>query len=233
MAMETIKLGGFVDEEVAKINANFAAVPTKTSELTNDSGFVTNTAIPSVPTKTSDLTNDSGFITSAAIPTNVSALNNDAGYITSAAIPSVPTKTSDLTNDSGFVTSAAIPTVPTNVSAFNNDANYVKTTDTAFTNKVDKEAGKGLLENNYTTAEKNKLAGLSAPAQVSFTAADFGNADANGYVSATKAITSGTPIAVFRANGANYERVLAGLDIAGGNVVITASEAFAGYVLCI
>ena len=208
MAMETIKLGGFVDEEVAKINANFAAVPTKTSELTNDSGFVTSAA---VPTKTSELTNDSGFVTSAAIPTNVSALNNDAGY----------------------VTSAAIPTVPTNVSAFANDANYVKTTDTAFTNKVDKEVGKGLSENNYTTAEKNKLAGLSATAQVSFTAADFGNADANGYVSATKAITSGTPIAVFRSNGANYERVLAGLDIAGGNVVITASEAFAGYVLCI
>ena len=211
MAMETIKLGGFVDEEVAKINANFAAVPTKTSDITNDSGFITSAAIPSVPTKTSELTNDSGFITTAAVPTKTSELTNDSGFITSAAIPSVPTKTSELTNDAGFV----------------------KATDTALTNKVDKEAGKGLSENNYTTAEKNKLAGLTAPNQLTFAAADFGAADANGYVSATKAITSGTPVAVFRANGSNYERVLAGLEVQGGNAVITASEAFAGYVLCI
>ena len=35
-------------------------IPTKTSELSNDSGFITSA---SLPTKTSDLTNDSGFIT--------------------------------------------------------------------------------------------------------------------------------------------------------------------------
>lgn len=37
-------------------------VPTKVSDLTNDSGFITSS---SVPTKTSDITNDSGFITTA------------------------------------------------------------------------------------------------------------------------------------------------------------------------
>ena len=37
------------------------AVPTKTSELTNDSGFITASDIPTIPTKTSQLTNDSGF----------------------------------------------------------------------------------------------------------------------------------------------------------------------------
>ena len=78
-------------------------VPTKTSDLTNDSGFITNA---DVPTKTSDLTNDSGFITSADVPTNTSDLTNDSGFIT---IASVPTKTSDLTNDSGFITSANVP----------------------------------------------------------------------------------------------------------------------------
>lgn len=35
-----------------------------------------------LPTKTSDLTNDSGFITSSSLPTKVSDLTNDAGYIT-------------------------------------------------------------------------------------------------------------------------------------------------------
>lgn len=40
------------------------------------------TANITVPTKTSDITNDSGFITSSALPTKVSDLTNDAGYIT-------------------------------------------------------------------------------------------------------------------------------------------------------
>lgn len=35
-----------------------------------------------IPTKTSDLTNDSGFITSADVPTKVSDLTNDSGFIT-------------------------------------------------------------------------------------------------------------------------------------------------------
>lgn len=77
-----------------------ATVPTKTSDLTNDSGFIT---ISSVPTKTSDLTNDSGFITN-----QVSDLANyyDQTTINNMfnALPAVPTKTSDLTNDSGFIT---------------------------------------------------------------------------------------------------------------------------------
>lgn len=72
-----------------------------------------------IPTNTSDLNNDSGFITSAALPTKVSDLTNDAGYITSAAIP---TDVSDFTNDAGYITSADIPT---NVSAFVNDAGYL------------------------------------------------------------------------------------------------------------
>ena len=40
----------------------------------------------SVPTKTSDLTNDSGFITSASLPTNVSDLTNDSGFQTSGEV---------------------------------------------------------------------------------------------------------------------------------------------------
>ena len=59
-------------------------VPTKTSELENDSGFITSSDIPTIPTKTSELENDSGFITASDIPT-------------------IPTKTSQLENDSGFI----------------------------------------------------------------------------------------------------------------------------------
>ena len=80
------------------------AVPTKTSQLENDSGFITASDIPTIPTATSQLTNDSGFITSSdipTIPTKTSELTNDSGFITQAAIP---TKVSQLANDRGFTT---------------------------------------------------------------------------------------------------------------------------------
>ena len=51
------------------------------------------------PTKTSQLTNDSGFTTVADLPTKTSQLTNDSGF---AAVADLPTKTSQLTNDSGF-----------------------------------------------------------------------------------------------------------------------------------
>lgn len=65
------------------------AIPTKTSELDNDSGFIDSSALDGyakttdIPTKTSQLTNNSGFITNADVPTKVSQLDNDTGFITS------------------------------------------------------------------------------------------------------------------------------------------------------
>lgn len=57
--------------------ADTSDIPTKVSDLTNDSGFITEADIP---TKTSDLTNDSGFITSASVDsltdTNISSPSN-------------------------------------------------------------------------------------------------------------------------------------------------------------
>ena len=87
--------------------ADKSDIPTKTSELENDSDFITSKDIPTVPTKTSQLTNDSGFITSRdipTIPTKTSQLENDSEFVTKNEIPAVPTKTSQLENDSGFVT---------------------------------------------------------------------------------------------------------------------------------
>ena len=87
---------------------NKPSIPAKTSDLTNDSGYITSAALP---TKTSDLTNDSGFITK-----NVSDLTN---YYTQSEVNgmfnalSIPTKTSDLVNDSGFLTSIPIASATT------------------------------------------------------------------------------------------------------------------------
>ena len=115
---------GDVELDAADVGAlpDTTPIPTKTSDLTNDSGFITAAA---VPTKTSDLTNDSGFITAAAVPTKTSELTNDSGFITAAA---VPTKTSDLTNDSGFITAAD---VPTKTSDLTNDSGFVNAAEAA------------------------------------------------------------------------------------------------------
>lgn len=76
------------------------AVPTKTSQLTNDSGFITSSDIPTIPTKTSELTNDSGFLTTADIPTKTSQLENDSGFVTTADIPtSLPQLTGECVFD--------------------------------------------------------------------------------------------------------------------------------------
>lgn len=63
------------------------SIPTKTSELTNDEGYITNGDIPS---KTSDLTNDSGFInsTTATTITNnaIATANISADRITTGTL---------------------------------------------------------------------------------------------------------------------------------------------------
>lgn len=66
-----------------KIDAVESAIPTKTSDLDNDSGFITSLNVPS---KTSDLVNDSGFVTnqiddSTTADTTTWSSNKIASYI--------------------------------------------------------------------------------------------------------------------------------------------------------
>ena len=68
---------------------------------------------PTIPTATSDLTNDSNFITASDVPSSqvqsdwTESDTSDPAYI--AHKPSIPTKTSDLTNDSNYITSSDVP----------------------------------------------------------------------------------------------------------------------------
>lgn len=139
-SIENVTLEGNITAENLGL-AKLTDIPTKTSDLHNDSGFIT---AADVPTTTSELTNDSGFITAADVPTKVSELDNDANYATVSQIPtktseltndsgfitsaSLPTKTSDLTNDSGFITSAALPT---KTSDLTNDSGFITQTNVA------------------------------------------------------------------------------------------------------
>ena len=96
-------------------------IPTKTSQLQNDSSYATTSQLPS---KTSQLTNDSDFTTNAKLATKQDTINDLATIRSGASkgatavqpatlnsyakTSAIPTKTSQLTNDSGFLTSTDI-----------------------------------------------------------------------------------------------------------------------------
>lgn len=135
-----------------------ATLPSKVSELTNDSGFITTVAVPK---NVSELTNDSGFITNAALPTKVSQLENDTKFITASG---VPTNVSAFTNDAAYITASDIPVIPKKVSELTNDKGYLVASDIA--NKVDKVPGKNLSTEDFTTELKNKLVAISGNSDI-------------------------------------------------------------------
>lgn len=105
--------------------SDLPTIPTQTSQLENNSNFVTSDELsdvafsgsytdlsnaPDIPTDTSDLINDSGFIdkdvndlTYYTLTSNLSAVATSGDYDDLLNKPSIPTNTSDLNNDSGFI----------------------------------------------------------------------------------------------------------------------------------
>lgn len=64
-----------------------------------------------VPQNTSDLNNDSGFITSADIPQSaVTSVNGQTGNV-QLQIPQIPTNVSTFVNDAGYITNAGVTSV--------------------------------------------------------------------------------------------------------------------------
>lgn len=128
------------DAQKMQARANIGA---GTSSFSGNYGDLSNK--PTIPSKTSDLTNDSGFINASGAP--VQSVDGDTGTVTTNAVkvvtqtltevqkgiartnigagtssfsgdygdlsnkPTIPTKTSDLTNDSGFLTDAPVDSV--------------------------------------------------------------------------------------------------------------------------
>lgn len=137
------------------LKSSIPKVPTKTSDLVNDSGYITNVTLPTVPTKTSQLTNDSGYIT--GVPSEyvtdseltaknyankdyvISAINNaqlGGGSDGSNIDLSIYATKDDLNNK------ANKSDIPTKVSAFTNDAGYV--TESVVDSKIsDAQLGNG------------------------------------------------------------------------------------------
>ena len=101
-----------------KLEVVEAAIPTKTSQLDNDSGFITSAPVTSVNTKTGAVILSASDV--GAQPTitvngiikgdgagNLSAQDTVAAELVD--LPTVPTKVSELDNDANYITAAQAP----------------------------------------------------------------------------------------------------------------------------
>lgn len=79
-------------------------VPTATSQLTNDSGFITSS---SVPTKTSDLVNDSGFLTSQ-VNADWNSVSGASQILNKPTIPTVPIESISVNGTTQPITSGNV-----------------------------------------------------------------------------------------------------------------------------
>lgn len=173
--LEGIQKNGATITPISKI-ANIS-VPTKTSDITNDSNFPVDANYVHTDNNytTTEKTKLSGIAAEAQVNViETVKVNNVSLSPSSKAVNiTVPTKTSDITNDSGFIT---ISDVPEGAAASSTspkmDGTATVGTETAFargdhihpsdSTKVDKVSGKGLSTEDYTTAEKTKLAAFGA-----------------------------------------------------------------------
>ena len=174
--------------------SDIPSVPTKTSDLTNDSGFITNTVNdltnytlssalstvatsgsytdlsnkPSIPTKTSDLTNDSGYITNT--------VNNLTNYTLSSNLSTVATSGSytDLSNK---------PSIPTKTSDLTNDSGFITNTVNDLTNYT-------LSSNLSTVATSGSYTDLSNKPSIPTKTSDLTND--SGYITNNYEIYSNT-----------------------------------------
>lgn len=96
-------------------------VPTKVSELQNDSGYLTQhqsladyAKKTEIPTKVSELTNDKNYLTehqslaAYAKTADLASIATSGSYADLTGKPTIPAKVSDLTNDTGFITAADV-----------------------------------------------------------------------------------------------------------------------------
>jgi hypothetical protein len=136
-------------------------IPTRVSQLTNDKGYVTASDIPSVPTRVSQLENDAKYLASITADMVKSAL----GYAPFSAANFTKLNIKNTLGISDWALAASKPTYSYGEIANTPDMSGYVTTGTfnaALKGKVDAVSGKGLSTNDYTTAEKNRVASIGS-----------------------------------------------------------------------
>ena len=170
--IETVKVNG-VAQKVSEKAVNIA-VPTKVSELANDSLFQTNSEVAQAIQTAIAKTGHASFKKVDAVPDAETAEDNVMYLVMNSK-----TKHYDI------------------YAKVENEVVLLDDTTVDLTNYVEKEEGKGLSTNDYTTEEKEKLAGIAEGANnythPAYTEQASGfykvTVDATGHVSAVTAVT--------------------------------------------
>ena len=174
--------------ETIKVNGVVQSIEDKAVDIT-------------VPTKTSQLNNDSTFQTSAQVVAAINTAISKSGHASFQKVDAVPKADAAQEN----ILYLVMNTTTKHYDIFFNFKGYCESytmellddTTVDLSGKVDKVAGKGLSTNDYTTAEKTKLEGVAEGANKyvhpSYTAKTSGlykvTVDATGHVSAVAAVT--------------------------------------------
>lgn len=154
-----------------------------------------------VPTKTSQLNNDSTFQTSAQVVAAINTAISKSGHASFQKVDAVPKADAAQENILYLVMNTTTKHYDIYAKIKGSSDSYtmelLDDTTVDLSGKVDKVAGKGLSTNDYTTAEKTKLAGIEDGANKyvhpTHTAAASGlykvTVDALGHVTATTKVT--------------------------------------------
>lgn len=154
-----------------------------------------------VPTKTSQLNNDSTFQTSAQVVAAINTAISKSGHASFQKVDAVPKADAAQENILYLVMNTTTKHYDIYAKIKDSSDSYtmelLDDTTVDLSGKVDKVAGKGLSTNDYTTAEKTKLAGIADGANKyvhpTHTAAASGlykvTVDALGHVTATTKVT--------------------------------------------
>ncbi len=233
MSMTPVKLGGFVKENIEAINNNFSDVQLNKADKTE------------IPTKVSQLENDSKYQTEAQVKALIDALVNSSPE--------------------------TLDTLKELADALGNNPNFATTMANQLGQKVDKIEGKQLSTEDYTTEEKEKLAGLenyelpiggdelggvknggnvvieadgtmnanieggAIVIKKPFTSADSNWASFEGNFAYTIPLDGKNVMAIYRkkTDADEYENCMAGLRITSASLIIESVDKFDGYALLI
>lgn len=146
----------------------------------------------SIPTKVSQLTNDSNYQTNAQVATAIQQAISKSGHASFQKVDAIPEATSAQTNILYLVMNEETSHYDI-YAKVDNEMVLLDDTTVDLSNYVQKDGDKVLSDNNYTDAEKSKLAGLNNYSHPTHSAHASGfykvTVDNLGHVTAVTAVT--------------------------------------------